>query len=316
MKLRYLWLLAIVLSLTSLFVGVTDLRPWEIFSMTEHQALVMRVSRLPRLISIILAGVGMSVAGLIMMHLARNKFVTPTTAGTSDFASLGVLVSILLVPGATALSKIGIAFVFALAGTMIFMRILAKIQFRDPILIALVGLMFGNVVGAATTFLALKYDLMQSVSSWLHGDFSVILKGRYEMLYLSIPLIAVAILYANRFTIAGMGEDFAHNLGLKYRRVVGIGLSIVAMITAVTLLTVGSLPFLGLIIPNIVSLYKGDDLRSSLPHTALLGAVFVLACDIMGRLIIYPYEISIGLMIGVIGSGIFLYLLLRRRADA
>jgi iron complex transport system permease protein len=72
------------------------------------------------------------------------------------------------------------------------------------------------------------------------------------------------------------------------------------------------LPFLGLIIPNIVSIYRGDHLRKRLPHTALLGAVFVLACDILGRIIIFPYEISIGLMVGVIGSAIFLFMLIRR----
>lgn len=316
MKLLYLWILLIVLSVTSLFVGVTDLKPWDIFSMTEQQAMVMKISRIPRLISILIAGMGMSIIGLIMQQLARNKFVSPTTAGTTDSASLGVLVAILLLPGAASLMKIGVAFVFALAGTMLFMKILSKVQFRDPILIALVGIMFGNIVGAVTTFLALKYNLLQSVSTWLHGDFSVILKGRYEMLYVSIPLIAIAYLFANRFTIAGMGEDFAVNLGLKYKQVVNIGLIIVAMVAAVILLTVGALPFLGLIIPNIVSLYKGDNLRSSLSHTALLGAVFILACDILGRVIIYPYEISIGLMVGVIGSGIFLYLLLRRKTYA
>jgi iron complex transport system permease protein len=316
MKIKYLWLMLIVLSFISLFVGVSDLSPLDIFRMTEYQMEVMQISRIPRLISILIAGMGMSVIGLIMQQLARNKFVSPTTAGTTDSASLGVLVSLLLFPGAPPMVKILIAFAFALLGTMVFMRILSKVEFRDPILIALIGLMFGNVVGAATTFLALKYNLMQSVSSWLQGDFSIILKGRYEMLYISIPLIALAYLFANRFTIAGMGEHFAVNLGLKYKQIVNIGLVIVALVCAVILLTVGSLPFLGLIIPNIVSIYKGDNLKNSLAHTALLGAIFVLACDILGRILIYPYEISIGLMVGVIGSGIFLYLLLRRKAYA
>lgn len=316
MKIGYLWAAVIILSFISLFVGVTDLSPLDLFRMSEHQWEVMQISRIPRMISIIIAGVGMSVIGLIMQQLARNKFVSPTTAGTTDSASLGVLVAILLFPGASLLLKVFIAFLFALAGTMLFMRILSKIQFRDPILIALVGLMFGSIVGAATTFIALKYDLLQTVNSWLHGDFSVILKGRYEMLYVSIPLIILAYVFANRFTIAGMGEDFAVNLGLKYRQVLNVGLIIVAVVSSVILLTVGSLPFLGLIIPNIVSLYKGDNLKSSLSHTALLGAIFVLACDILGRIIIYPYEISIGLMVGVLGSGIFLYLLLRRKAHA
>jgi iron complex transport system permease protein len=113
-----------------------------------------------------------------------------------------------------------------------------------------------------------------------------------------------------------MGESFSVNLGLKYKRIVNIGLIISSLITSLVILTVGMLPFLGLIIPNIVSIYRGDNLKSSLPHTALLGAVFVLLCDILGRIIIFPYEISIGLMVGIIGSGIFLYMLLRRKAYA
>lgn len=309
-----LWLVLIALSIISLFVGVTDLSPLDLFHLTQDQLEVMKISRIPRLISILIAGVGMSVIGLIMQQLARNKFVSPTTAGTTDSASLGVLIAILFFPGAPPLVKMVIAFVFALLGTMLFMRILSKIEFRDPILIALIGLMFGNIVGSATVFLALKHNLMQSVSSWLHGDFSVVLKGRYEMLYISVPLIVISYFFANRFTIASMGEEFAVSLGLKYRYIVNIGLSIVALVSAVILLTVGSLPFLGLIIPNIVSLYIGDNLRKSLSHTALLGAIFVLACDILGRILIFPYEISIGLMVGVIGSGIFLYLLLRRNS--
>jgi iron complex transport system permease protein len=154
--------------------------------------------------------------------------------------------------------------------------------------------------------------LIQNLSSWLQGDFSLVVKGRYELLYLSIPLLIIAYLYADKFTVAGMGESFSINLGVKYKQIVNIGLVIVSLITSITILTVGMLPFLGLIIPNIVSIYRGDHLRKSLPHTALLGAVFVLACDILGRVIIFPYEISIGLMVGVIGSAIFLFMLIRR----
>jgi iron complex transport system permease protein len=142
----------------------------------------------------------------------------------------------------------------------------------------------------------------------------MIVKGQYELIYISIPLVIVAYFYANRFTVAGMGEEFSANLGLNYKQVVNIGLVIVALVTTVVILTAGVIPFLGLIIPNIVSIYLGDNLKKSLPHTALLGAVFILFCDILGRLIIYPYEISIGLTVGVIGSIIFIYLLFRRKA--
>jgi iron complex transport system permease protein len=188
------------------------------------------------------------------------------------------------------------------------------VKFKDAIFIPLVGMMFGNIVGSITTFFAYKNDLIQNMSSWLQGNFSMMIQGRYELLYISIPLVLIAYLYANKFTIAGMGEEFAVNLGLNHKQIVNIGLIIVALITTVVVLTVGMIPFLGLIVPNIVTMYRGDHLQKSLSHTALLGAVFVLACDILGRIVIYPYEIPIGLTVGVIGSGIFLYLIMRRKA--
>ncbi|CAM4031607.1 ABC transporter permease [Bacillus paramycoides] len=306
----------IVLSIASIFIGVKDISLMDIVHWDQDKMQVVFISRLPRLISIIVAGVSLSISGLIMQQLSKNKFVSPTTAGTMDSAKLGVLVSLMLFTTASPLEKMLVAFVFALAGTFLFMQILKRIKFKDAIFIPLVGIMFGNIISSVTTFFAYKYDLIQNINSWLQGDFSMIMKGRYEILYLSIPLVIIAFLYANRFTVAGMGEDFAANLGMNYNRVLNIGLVIVSLISALVVLTVGMIPFLGLIIPNIVSIYRGDNLKNSLPHTALLGAVFVLACDILGRVVIYPYEISIGLTVGVIGSGIFLYLLMRRNAYA
>nr|MDH3092174.1 ABC transporter permease [Bacillus velezensis]WGE00618.1 ABC transporter permease [Bacillus velezensis] len=314
MKLRYLLLLLAVLACTSIFIGVEDLSPLDIFHLNKEQAGTLFDSRSPRLVSIIIAGMSLSICGLIMQEISRNKFVSPTTAGTMDWARLGILISLMLFTSASPLVKMSIAFVFALAGNFLFMKILERIKFNDAIFIPLVGLMLGNIVSSIATFIAYKYDLIQNLSSWAQGDFSLVVKGRYELLYLSIPLVIIAYVYADKFTVAGMGESFSVNLGLKYKRVVNIGLIIVSLIASLVILTVGMLPFLGLIIPNMVSIYKGDNLRSDLPHTALLGAVFVLFCDILGRVIIFPYEISIGLMVGVIGAGIFLYMLLRRKA--
>lgn len=313
MKLWYLVVVLVVLSFTSLFIGVSDLTPLDLFSMTEDQWQTLTVSRIPRLASIIIAGMSMSICGLIMQQLTRNKFVSPTTAGTLDSASLGILVSLMFFTAASPLFKAGIAFLFALAGTFIFMKILERIQTKDPIFIPLVGLMFGSIISSVTTFFAYRNDLIQNMNSWMFGDFSLIIGGQYELIYLALPVLGLAYFFANRFTVAGMGEEFAVNLGLNYRQVINIGLVIVAMVTSVVVLIVGSIPFLGLIIPNIVTIYLGDHLKKSLHHTALLGAVFVLFCDVLGRLIIYPYEISIGLTVGVIGSAIFIYLLVRRR---
>ncbi|KRD90543.1 iron ABC transporter permease [Bacillus sp. Root147] len=312
MKFYQLILVFAVLSVLSLFVGVQDLSAMDLFHLTKEESQTLFFSRFPRLLSIIMAGMSLSICGLIMQQITRNKFVSPTTAGTMDWARLGVLISLLVFASASPLLKMTIAFIFSLAGNLLFMRILDRIKFNDTIYIPLVGLMLGSIVSSLATFIAYKYDLIQNLSSWLQGDFSLVVKGRYELLYLSIPLLIIAYLYADKFTVAGMGESFSINLGVKYKQIVNIGLVIVSLITSITILTVGMLPFLGLIIPNIVSIYRGDHLRKSLPHTALLGAVFVLACDILGRIIIFPYEISIGLMVGVIGSAIFLFMLIRR----
>lgn len=315
MKKRYMLPALIILSFFSLFIGVSDINPLDLFHISDEQWQILTISRLPRLVTILVAGASMSIAGLIMQQLSRNKFVSPTTAGTMDFAKLGILVSLLIFPGGNQLFKITVAFLFALVGTFLFMQILNRIKFKDAIFIPLVGLMLGNIIDSISTFIAYRSDLIQNISSWLMGDFSMILKGRYELIYISIPLLFIAYLYANKFTIAGLGEDFSKNLGLNYRTVVNIGLGIVALITASVILTVGTIPFLGLIIPNIVSIYQGDHLKKSLATTAILGALFVLVCDIFGRLIIYPYEIPINLTVGVLGSGIFVYLLLRRNKN-
>ncbi|WP_317950891.1 ABC transporter permease, partial [Rossellomorea marisflavi] len=300
-------------SALSLFVGVSSISPADLLSGRTDEVEVFLVSRLPRLVAILLAGAGMSIAGLIMQSLSRNKFVSPTTAGTMDATRLGILVSMIIFVEASTMEKLLVAFAFAMAGTFLFMQILDRIKFKDVVFIPLVGLMLGNVLSSVTTFFAYKANLIQNMSSWLQGDFSLIMKGRYELLYISVPVIILAYLFANRFTVAGMGEEFSKNLGMSYRSIVNIGLILTSLVTVTVILTVGMIPFLGLIVPNIVSLFKGDHLQRTLPHTAILGAIFLLVCDILGRVIIFPYEISISLMVGVIGSAIFLYMLLRRK---
>ena len=314
MKIRYLVLMLIVLSFTSLFIGVKDITPLDLLDLSDDKVQIMLQSRFPRMVTIIIAGVVMSISGLIMQQLSRNKFVSPTTAGTMDSARLGLLLALIIFPSAALIEKMTFAFIFALGGTFLFMKILDQVKYKDTIFIPLVGLMFGNIVGSISTFFAYKYDLIQSLNTWMNGDFSMIMSGRYELIYASIPLVIVAYIFANKFTVAGMGEEFAINLGLNYKFVVNIGLIIVALASTLVLLTVGTIPFIGLIVPNIVSLYLGDNLKKSLSHTALLGAVFLLICDILGRIIIYPFEIPIGLVVGVIGSAIFIYLIMRRKA--
>nr|WP_031233389.1 ABC transporter permease [Agrobacterium tumefaciens] len=311
-------LLALTLAIVSLFVGVSNVSLATLFAPdTSTDALrVLLVSRIPRTLALILAGSSMAIAGLIMQMLVRNRFVEPSTAGTTESAGLGLLTVTLIAPDTPIFGKMLVAAVFALAGTALFLRILRQVPLRDVLLVPLIGIMLGGVISAVTTFFAYRFDLLQSLGAWMTGDFSGVLRGRYELLWVGFLFAIAAYLAADRFTVAGMGRDFTTNLGLNYRRVMALGLTIVSLVSAVVVVTVGMIPFLGLIVPNVVSLMIGDNMRRSVPWVATLGAVFVLSCDIIGRTVRAPYEIPIGTVVGVIGSVLFLYLLLRKRHHA
>ena len=302
----------IALCAASLFVGAIDLTSGEALSGNLGRLDILLISRLPRLLAVLCTGVGMSVAGLIMQQLCMNKFVSPTTGATISSAQFGILLALLFMPGSTLWGRALFAFAAAIAGTWIFIWFIQRIQFKDVVMVPLVGIMFGNVIGGVTNYLAYRYEMTQALSSWLVGHFSLVLRGRYELVYLIVPLVILAFVFANHFNIVGMGKDFSHNLGVNYTLVLFMGLTIAAMITASVVVVVGSISYIGLIVPNLVAMFKGDKIRGTLIDTALFGALFVLACDVIGRIVIAPYELPIELIIGIIGSILFIILLLYR----
>lgn len=314
---KWFWLLAgltVALAIASLLIGVYSISWNDIRTGSDefHSMMVLVVSRIPRTVAIILVGASTSITGMIMQMLSRNRFVSPSTAGTVESASLGVLIVTLMYPGASIGVKILFATVVAMLGTGAFLLILRQIPIKSPLMVPLIGIMFGGVIGSITTFFAYRYELLQSLSMWTNGDFSRVLRGRYELLYVAGFLTLLSWFAADRFTVAGLGEAFTKNLGLNYGQVLAFGLGIVAAVTAVNVVTVGSIPFLGLIVPNVVSAIMGDNVRRTAPWVALFGAAFLLACDIAGRTLRYPYEIPISVVVGVVGGVMFLAILLRR----
>jgi iron complex transport system permease protein len=297
----------------SLFVGVADISMADIIGRDMDKLALITISRIPRTAALILAGVGMSVSGVIMQQMTQNKFVAPTTAGTLEAAKMGLLIFLLFVPAAGTAMKMLLAFLFTFLASILFLAIVRKIRFRNVVFVPLVGLMFGGIIGSVTTLIAVRMNIVQDSNAWMMGDFSGILQGRYELIYLSLPAIAVTYLYASKFTVIGMGEEFSRNLGLNYRAVMNIGLFCVSLTVSAVVITAGAIPFLGLIVPNVVSLLFGDNLKKTLPYVALSGAIFLLLCDIAGRVVIYPYEIPIGVSVSIIGAVIFLVMLLWKK---
>lgn len=291
----------------SLFVGVYD-----IFG-AEDGAEMFAITRVPRTIALVLAGAAMAMCGLVMQLITQNRFVEPTTTGTTEWAGLGLLLVMIVAPQSSILVKMGAAVIAAFIGTMVFFAFLRRVTLRSSVIVPIVGLMLGAVVGAVSTYLALSTNMLQSLGIWFAGSFTSVLRGQYEPLWL-VALVVVAIfLVADRFTVAGLGEEIATNVGLDYKRIVFIGTGLIAIATGIVTVVVGNLPFLGLIVPNIVSMFRGDDLRSNLPWVALLGIAVVTVCDIIGRVIISPFEIPVSTILALVGAVVFIGLLLRQR---
>ncbi|EBD1720938.1 ABC transporter permease [Campylobacter coli] len=315
-SLNILLILLVVFGIISLFIGVIRINLDDIFSLSTTQLEIILLTRIPRLIAILLTGMSLSICGLIMQQLTQNKFVSPTTAGTMDCAKLGILISLIFFAGASFFTQALIASIFALLGSFIFIQILRKIKLKDVIFVPLIGLMFGGIINAITTFFAYALNYIQNIQGWLQGSMANVMQGNYELLYISLPLFILAYFLAHKITIAGMGEDLALNLGVSYNTILFSGLIIVSIITSVVIVSVGIIPFLGLIIPNLVAIYRGDNLKKNLIYIALCGALFLLVCDIISRLVIFPFEMPLSITTGVLGSLIFIFLLLKRKTYA
>lgn len=305
-----------LLSFISLSIGNMDFSWLDILSGNSDAFKILLTSRLPRLVAIILTGVGLTISGLILQQLVRNKFVSPSTTATANSARLGIMLSLVLLPSLSSYGRSIFAFIFALLGTGLFVWLIQKIKLKDIIFVPLLGMMLGTVIDSITTFLALHFDVLQVLNGYMVGSFTLTIKGRYELLYVLIPVVFTTYAYARYFNIAALGEDYASNLGLNYKKILLVGIAIISLNSAVIISTVGNIAFVGLVIPNLVSIVYGDKLDYTLTINAFMGAIFLLVSDIVSRLIIFPYEIPISLTVGLIGSILFLILILRRRAYA
>ena len=305
----------LVLCAASMSLGVASFKWSGVFD-SGSDTMLMLVSRLPRTFAIVLTGASMAVAGMILQILMRNRFVEPSMVGANQSAMLALVLLSIVAPAAPLLLKMSAAAAAAMAGMLAFIILARRLPPTAQLMVPLVGIIFGGVIESVAVFFAYEYDLLQMLGVWLSGDFSGVLKGRYELLWLGGTTAAAAYLLADRLTIAGLGESVSTNLGLNHRQTLWLGLVIVALITSLVVVTVGNIPFIGLVVPNIVSRMMGDRLRRSLPAVALMGASMVLFCDIVGRMIRYPFEIPVSTVFGVLGTVLFLYLLMRKNAHA
>lgn len=298
-------LIVAALLVTSLLTGQYD-----VFG-ADDGAAMFGITRLPRTIALVLAGAAMAVSGLVMQLLTQNRFVEPSTTGTTEWAGLGLLFVMVVAPTSSILTKMIGAVVFSFLGTVVFFLFLRRVTLRSSLIVPIIGIMLGAVVSAISTFFALMTDMLQQLGIWFMGSFTAVYKGQYEVLWIVLLVLVAVYIFADRLTVVGLGEDVATNVGLNYNRMLLLGTGLIAIATGVVTVVVGSLPFLGLIVPNIVSMVRGDDLRSNVPWVCLLGIGIVTVCDLVGRVIIAPFEMPVSVILGVIGAIVFIIMIVR-----
>lgn len=296
-----------ILGIISLFTGVYDIwgqeDGWDMFFIT----------RIPRTIALMLTGAAMAMTGLIMHLITQNKMVEPTTIGTTEWAGLGLLTVYLLFPGPSLVLRMTGAILFSFIGTMIFFLFLRRVKLRSSLIVPIIGLMLGAVISAFSTFMTLFFNMAQVIEGWFIGSFAAVQIGRYEYLWIIIIVTIVIFMYANRLTLAGLGEDVATTLGVNYNRLILLANALIAVAVGIVAAVIGNIPFLGLIVPNIISMIRGDDLRSNLPWVCLMGMGTITLCDIISRVVIMPFEVPVSLILGTLGAVIFILILLRQR---
>jgi len=299
-------LVVALLGVISLFTGVYDIRQ-------EDGMNMFFITRVPRTAALMLTGVAMSMSGLVMQLITQNRLVEPTTTGTIEWAGLGLIFVYLLFPAPTLVQRMTGAIIFSFAGTMIFFMFLKRVKLRSSLIVPIIGMMLGAVISAISTFVGLVFQMTQNIESWFVGSFASVQVGRYEYLWLIVLVTFLISIYADRLTLAGLGEDVSTSLGLNYNRIVLLGTGLISLVVGIVAAVIGNLPFLGLIVPNIVSMYRGDDLRSNLPWVCVLGMGTITLCDIISRTIIMPFEVPVSLILGTVGAIVFIVILLRQR---
>ncbi|WP_214741935.1 iron chelate uptake ABC transporter family permease subunit [Exiguobacterium sp. s48] len=294
------------LAVLSLFTGVYDLSRTDGFDM-------FWITRVPRTIALMLTGAAMAMAGLVMQLITQNRLVEPTTTGTLEWAGLGLLTVYLLVPAPSLMMRMTGAIVFSFIGTMVFFWFLRSVKLRSSLIVPIIGLMLGAVISAISTFLGLFFRASQAIEGWFVGSFASVQIGRYEYLWVIIVVTVLIFLLANRLTLAGLGEDIATSLGVNYNQLMMMATGLIALSVGVVATVIGNLPFLGLIVPNLVSMFRGDDLRSNLPWVCLVGMGAILVSDLISRTIIMPFELPVSLILGTVGAIVFIMILIRQR---
>lgn len=282
---------------------------------TKEQLAVIWFIRLPRMLVGVLVGAALGISGAVMQGIFSNPLADPGLIGISSGAATGAVLSIAL--GTSTASMFAMP-AFAFCGSIIAVCLTVFLAMRNgkvPVMtLLLAGVAVGMLLGAVTSGLLtfMNEQKLQQYLFWMVGGLDY---RRWEHVYLAIgPILAgitIMLLLARHLNILVLGETEAKAVGMpvvKFR--MGL-LFVAAMTTATSVCVSGNIGFVGLVIPHMMRMLLGPDHRVLLPASALGGAMFLVFCDSLGRVIMPPAEVRVGIMTALLGTPYFLYLLRR-----
>lgn len=287
----------------------------------EAEQIIVWLVRAPRVVIAALVGAGLAVAGAQMQGLFRNPLASPEVTGTSAGGALG---AVLALATGFAVRSLFYLPLFAFVGsllTLFAVYFIATQRGRTPVAtLLLAGVALGALAGAVTSFLItatwVRYEVAQEITFWLLGGLD---NRTWAHVLVAFPPVllgtVVALFYARELDLLLAGEEVAASLGVEIETAKRVVLINAALLTGAGVAVSGAIGFVGLVVPHVVRLMIGPAHRRLIPASALTGAVFLLAADLLARTVIRPEEIRLGIVTAFCGAPFFLYLLIRHRRE-
>ena len=322
-------ILLVVLFITSIFIGSSHMSFVDglkgLFGIGEEvNIVIVQNIRLPRIIAAILAGVALSISGVIMQTMSNNVMASPSTLGVSNAAVLGANIAIIIIGGGALTfhgSNVviynpyftsGIAFLFAMLGIFLVLGLSRLKKFNNATTV-LLGVTFGTFCTGLTTliqYFASDTNLATAVY-WSFGDLG---RASYldDLIIFVVTIISLIffIVFSYRYNAMLLGEDTSSTLGINLNAFRFISLLLASMLTAVVVSLVGIIGFIGLIIPQACRKLVGNDHKYLLITSSIFGAVTLLISDIFSRILISGFSLPVGAVTSILGAPIFIIILL------
>ena len=282
-------------------------------------AQIFFVARLPRVLAGALVGSALASAGVVFQAMLRNPLATPFTLGVSAGASLGAML-VIIFGGALALGPLSTVPAASLVGAAAATAVVYWLATRhghaiSTSVLLLAGVTLNSFLSAIIMFVQYLADFAQiyRAARWIMGDLDI---GGYDALIASLPLVVAAFalfaLLPSSLNLLSVGKDAAAARGVDVPRAQRLAFFSASLATSAAVSLAGPIGFIGIVVPHLVRLLVGVDHRIVLPASALFGAAFLVACDVLARTILAPVEVPVGIVTAMIGGPFFLWLLVRK----